>query len=43
MCSFWKDMSIASTTSRMSAEFFPPTDFCGTSMSSMAASWKERL
>ena len=24
MCSFWKDMSIASTTSRMSAEFLPP-------------------
>ena len=43
MCSFWKDMSIASTTRRMSAEFFPPTDFCGTSMSSIAASWKARL
>ena len=24
MCSFWNDMSIASTTSRMSAEFLPP-------------------
>ena len=43
MCSFWNDMSIASTTSRMSAEFFPPTDFWGTSMSSIAASWKARL
>ena len=36
-------MSIASTTRRMSAEFLPPTDFCGTSISSMAASWKVRL
>jgi hypothetical protein len=43
MCSFWNDMSIASTTRRMSAEFLPPTDFWGTSMSSMAASWKARL
>ena len=43
MCSFWNDMSMASTTSRMSAEFLPPTDFWGTSISSMAASWKLRL
>ena len=43
MCSFWNDMSIASTTSRMSAEFLPPMDFWGTSMSSIAASWKFRL
>ena len=43
MCSFWNDMSMASTTMRMSAEFLPPTDFCGTSISSMAASWKLRL
>jgi hypothetical protein len=43
MCSFWNDMSMASTTRRMSAEFLPPMDFCGTSTSSMAASWKERL
>ena len=43
MCSFWNDMSIASTTRRMSAEFLPPTDFCGTSISSIAASWKAAL
>ena len=42
MCSFWNDMSMASTTSRMSAEFFPPTDFWGTSINSTAASWKLR-
>src|SRR5258706_766324 len=43
MCSFWNDMSIPSTTSRMSAEFLPPTDFWGTSISSMAASWQLRF
>ena len=36
-------MSMASTTSRMSAEFLPVTDRRGISTSSMPASWRAAL
>ncbi len=43
MCSFADARSIASTTIRMSAEFFPVIRCCGMSISSNADSWNSRL
>ena len=43
MCSLFDARSIASTTIRMSAEFFPVILCWGMSISSKADSWKARL